>query len=716
MIIGAIHIRRFRKLVDQVLECGPGLNVIQGPNDAGKSTLHLAFSAALYPVRPSDVRSYGTWGEEGPGEITIDFEAAGTAYRLRKDFRSRKVMLQSGGSRWDDPREVERRIGEVLGLTSVSLFRATAHISQWDLAGVQKEQQEIGTRLARIVTGGDTDASRVLAALEDKIRKFEVGLRHPSKTPGPLKRDQDRIAALTSDRHRLAHEVEAIERAASERDRLGARIGALEQQVRDDGALLDANRRLHALDARWKELHARATETGALLARVAEATQDADAAERDPAITLPTIDAAALRKLQEAEATVRVLEIADAASTSEPAEGPSVGPRLRLARDRILEWTCGLAAIAVAVGGAMFLAVGQPQWGGGLLALALLLAGGAAAVRIRARAVLREVVVRAEREFDLRRRAAERKRAAEQAADEVRRLLTAAGVSSMQEAQDHAERKQGALHQRSATQRVLQGLLGGRTAEALADGHKRIFVELGAIQAQREDPDLRLRQLDPSAFQRLQTEAESRQRQLTAAREELQRLEGRLSGRLPQEDLARIDEELQETEDRLARQQRFVEILRLTREVLLEAHRCTIVPGKALLEERAGRYLSNLSSGAYDRVAVDENSLAPRVWVGPPKEWADVAAREIGSGAVDQCYLALRLALIDVLCDDRRPPLFLDDPFLAYDEERQGAAIRLLRELARDRQIFLLTCRGDYRAYADHLIVLGEISTAVPAT
>ncbi len=50
MIILRVHVRRFRKLAGQVLECGPGLNVIRGRNDSGKSTLHEAFSAALFPI------------------------------------------------------------------------------------------------------------------------------------------------------------------------------------------------------------------------------------------------------------------------------------------------------------------------------------------------------------------------------------------------------------------------------------------------------------------------------------------------------------------------------------------------------------------------------------------------------------------------------------------------------------------------------------------
>jgi uncharacterized protein YhaN len=71
------------------------------------------------------------------------------------------------------------------------------------------------------------------------------------------------------------------------------------------------------------------------------------------------------------------------------------------------------------------------------------------------------------------------------------------------------------------------------------------------------------------------------------------------------------------------------------------------------------------------------------VWVGSPKERADVSQREIGSGGVDQCYFALRLSVVDLLANGCCPPLFLDDPFLAYDNERQASAMALLRDLGR---------------------------------
>lgn len=67
----------------------------------------------------------------------------------------------------------------------------------------------------------------------------------------------------------------------------------------------------------------------------------------------------------------------------------------------------------------------------------------------------------------------------------------------------------------------------------------------------------------------------------------------------------------------------------------------------------------------------------------------------LSTGTRDQLYLALRLAVCRVLLDDAEEsvPLILDDPFVNYDEERTANAMQLLREIARERQVILLTCR-----------------------
>jgi len=725
VIIRRVRIRGFRKFVDQVLECGPGLNVIRGRNDAGKSTLHLAFAVVLFPVKPSAALSFAQWGEERPGEITLEFDADGRSYRLHKDFRSRKVLLECGEERLppagapdlsganrierlDVPKEVERRIGEVLGLTSASLFRATVHIGQWDLARVQDEKEEIGTRLARIITGGDSDANRVLDTLDKYLRRMEVGLHHPARNAGPLKRDSDRIAFLTAEQQRLAGEVAAIEQAAAQRGRLASRIAELEQQVRDDEALLEANRRLYALDGRVAEIGARAEQLKASADRIERAVGAVGAAEADPALASSPPDPETLARLQEAEVRVRMLTAPGAAEAGPAAGGGGGGSPPRAA------WG-GLALGALVCGllGALLMGIHQIPWGAAAVIAAAGFAGAALVLRARGHQAAK---IRAGRLRDREEHAAERLRLLEAAAADVRRLTGVLGATSLDEAKRQSVRHGEAVRRRDTARMVLEGILGGRSGASIAEEYQRALLDLEAARAQRDDPDLALRRLDAAAVQRLQTEAEKRKKELFLAQGELQRLEGRLSGRSPYEELGRVEEELEETRARCARAQRQVEVLKLTREILGEAYRHTIVPGRVRLEELAGGYLRALSGGAYDRLSVDEQTLAPRVWVGPPKDWAEVENRQIGSGGVDQCYLALRLGLVDLLCHGCRPPLFLDDPFLAYDEGRAAAAMRLLREVGRDRQVFLLTCRGEYDRYADHLIVLGEVPAAAPTT
>ena len=73
--------------------------------------------------------------------------------------------------------------------------------------------------------------------------------------------------------------------------------------------------------------------------------------------------------------------------------------------------------------------------------------------------------------------------------------------------------------------------------------------------------------------------------------------------------------------------------------------------------------------------------------------------------------MVLRLALIDLLFPDTNPPVFLDDPFVKFDPQRQHAAIGLCQEIAKRRQVLLFTCCDDYDT-AGHLIEIGNISEA----
>ena len=64
-------------------------------------------------------------------------------------------------------------------------------------------------------------------------------------------------------------------------------------------------------------------------------------------------------------------------------------------------------------------------------------------------------------------------------------------------------------------------------------------------------------------------------------------------------------------------------------------------------------------------------------------------------GERDLYFLIARLAIVDTLYPEGMlPPMFLDDPFVAFDDERTKVALGYLRALGEKRQILYFTCSG----------------------
>ena len=62
---------------------------------------------------------------------------------------------------------------------------------------------------------------------------------------------------------------------------------------------------------------------------------------------------------------------------------------------------------------------------------------------------------------------------------------------------------------------------------------------------------------------------------------------------------------------------------------------------------------------------------------------------------IDIMYLAVRLAVCRLaLPEEDKCPIILDDPLVNFDAEREKQAIKLLEEIAKERQVILFSCRN----------------------
>lgn len=109
------------------------------------------------------------------------------------------------------------------------------------------------------------------------------------------------------------------------------------------------------------------------------------------------------------------------------------------------------------------------------------------------------------------------------------------------------------------------------------------------------------------------------------------------------------------------------------------------------LGKKAAEYFSFMTGGKYDSLTINRD-MAVKV-----RESGGAVAIDtpyLSAGAQDLMYLAVRLAVCELaLPEGTVCPLILDDTLSNLDDERTERAMRLLREIAKKRQVILFTCR-----------------------
>ncbi len=107
------------------------------------------------------------------------------------------------------------------------------------------------------------------------------------------------------------------------------------------------------------------------------------------------------------------------------------------------------------------------------------------------------------------------------------------------------------------------------------------------------------------------------------------------------------------------------------------------------ISKRAQTLFSKLTGGRYQRITLGEDlSLSAAA------ENEDTLRSSLwrSEGTIDQLYLALRLAVAEELTPDA--PLILDDALVRFDAERLMLALEILQEEAKSKQVILFTCQN----------------------
>lgn len=105
------------------------------------------------------------------------------------------------------------------------------------------------------------------------------------------------------------------------------------------------------------------------------------------------------------------------------------------------------------------------------------------------------------------------------------------------------------------------------------------------------------------------------------------------------------------------------------------------------LNKTASNYIKILTNGKYDSLSVD-NSLNVTI----NYDGKLIPLSKVSTGTIDQFYLALRLAITDIINGNNdKLPLLFDDCFAMYDNERLTATLKFLSNI-KNTQLIIFTC------------------------
>jgi uncharacterized protein YhaN len=173
-----------------------------------------------------------------------------------------------------------------------------------------------------------------------------------------------------------------------------------------------------------------------------------------------------------------------------------------------------------------------------------------------------------------------------------------------------------------------------------------------------------------------------------ANRQRLENLQGQCRGNMEALGTKReLLDQLEAVDSRIRQLEKTYAALTVAQETLTKATSELQRRFAPRIAQRAGELMTRLTDGRYDRLTIgDDLSLR----AGARQEDTLREALWRSDGTVDQLYLSLRLAVAEELLP--HSPLVLDDALVRFDDKRVEAAMDILKDEARDRQVILFTC------------------------
>ena len=713
----------FGKLQGRSLELGDGLNIIEAPNETGKSTWCAFLLSILYGVNSrerdragfiADKNRFAPWsGAAMSGRMDCGTEL-GELTLTRATRRQTSPMGEFSavyaGTNEPVPGLTGAACGETLLGISREVFERSAFIRQNNLPISQ--DAELERRIAALISSGEEGTSYTEAA--DALKK-QLNRRRHNRT-GQLPALETELAELDrqlSESNSLARQ---LVQARSEVEALSRRAEILQAELTDCNRWEAAQRRqaLSGAASAAEQAEVRAAQVQERLQQDQIPENETIARLRGAIVNLETTRRAVDKARSERDEAMKALLRAEAAVNESPFAGQTAEEARKSAASvpDSAPWPLSELLPSIFLGAlALILSIisilGMNDAFADAIFYGIPCAIGALVIPIYKNHKWQKET------------SAFLKKHGVSSAAELR--MQAAAYAKLWEARDAAQANANA---KSAAADTLyntltsneQGILlevrrfapgafdiptADRLLRACAVRRKELAEAESAAREARLRCDLQAQQLPEADVPAEELPVPSRSREavtadleavrtaLAQARSGADRLTGQLHGLTPPDQLRARQAEL---EDQRAGLETEYSAIRLAMETLDQANTTLQNRFSPELGRRAAEIFAQLTGSRYSGVVLDRSFRLSAEPAGDPV-FRDAAL--LSAGTLDQLYLAVRLAICDlVLPPEKEVPIVLDDALANFDDDRCAAALEFLKAAAGNRQILLFTCHS----------------------
>ena len=652
----------YGKLDQARLDLQPGLNVICAPNEGGKSTWCRFLLAMFYGLNTrqrgdlADKNRFQPWSGslmQGKLELSVGGKELTLSRRTqRPDAPLGVFSCTYSGTDTPVPGLDAARCGETLLGVPQSVYQRCAFIPSGSLA--IDADADLERRISALISTGDEKIS--FSQVESRLKKQLRQRKYNRSGSIPLlEAEIAGLRAAQQEAQTLTGQLENLQQQLSQARedqarRRQARLQAAQESLREKESCLQALPDSSDLQRINQQLGA-VRSLGDQVQQAQEAVSRQESAIEDQ---LQELNRNPLHPMTKAQLEAQ-LQI-------QPPAPPQVAQLL-------ISLALGLCG-----GGFLWYEIDRPQ----VLWLCLACAVTALAAGNFLRLLIRRIRLQQSRRRELSRQ------------EELRKL---------------AESYLPALEELEAQRALLR-----QKQQILSDGDRRLRTQLSDLLSQvsrwddsvqsagdirrfvretAQNRDRLAQELHQAQTQLLQAQMSDADDTVTHLQQQIAQVQGRLdAGR----DAQALGDQISRLEEELVRQQAEYDALRLSLDALQAANTTLQNRFSPELGRRAAEIFADMTGSTWNHILLDrEFHLSAESGSDPTRR----SVQLLSAGTADQLYLAVRLAICEmILPPEQNPPLILDDALLTFDDARLSTTLDYLTRLGAQRQILLFTCQG----------------------